>query len=304
VTPALLDSVVRVRGVVSGPARTFTSGSLPSFFIQDSTQGVNVYGCACPPGDEPWLDSIGAEWEVVATVTEYNGLTELANGTMFVTDTVRLLPETRRLPFNAGLNENMESRLVTLVGDVVQPAYHSGSGSNLTLKNGTAAVALRINDASGASVAWMTKGRRVRVTGVVGQYDNDAPYTSGYQLMPRFQADLYDTSGAFSPVAELVIDTIAPNPFAPGLGQAASIQLNAPTSGYRLNVLVHDLEGRHVRQLLANAPGGYYDLKWDGTDELSRLQPAGIYLVSVKAARSDGRTEIQSRPVVLAVKLN
>ncbi|MBM3323734.1 hypothetical protein FJY69_09705 [candidate division WOR-3 bacterium] len=122
--------------------------------------------------------------------------------------------------------------------------------------------------------------------------------------MPRFQSDLFDTSGAFPPVSGLVLDTIAPNPFVPGRGEVASIQLNAPTTGCRLTVGIYDLEGRHVRELLANAPGGYYDLKWDGTDALSRPQPAGIYLVNVKAARSSGRTETISRPVVLAVKLN
>lgn len=303
VTPALLDSVVRVRGVVSGPASSFTSGA-SSFFIQDTTQGVNVYNCASPPADEPWLDSIGVEWEVVATVTEYNGLTELANGTMFVTDTVRLAPAVRLLPFNIGLTETMESDLVSVVADVVQAPYPSGPGYNMTVKNGNAALAVRINNATGISTGALTRGRRIRIIGIVGQYDNSPPYTSGYQLMPRFQSDLFDTSGAFPPVADLVLDTIAPNPFVPGRGEVASIQLNAPTAGCRLTVGIYDLEGRHVRELLANAPGGYYDLKWDGTDALSRPQPAGIYLVNVKAARSSGRTETISRPVVLAVKLN
>ncbi|MEO0086371.1 MAG: FlgD immunoglobulin-like domain containing protein [candidate division WOR-3 bacterium] len=304
VTPRRLGQVVRVRGWVSGPASAFTSGA-KSWYLQDSSAGVNVYGGTYDPAQVNWLDSLGAHWEVIGTVTEYNGLTEIADSRVAVLlDTVRNFILPRVLPFNVGLTEAMESDLVTVVGDVVQAPYSSGPGYNMTVKNGNAALAIRINNATGISTSALTKGRRIRITGIVGQYDNSEPYTSGYQLMPRFQSDLFDTSGAFPPVSGLVIDTITPNPFVPSLGQAASIQLNAPTIGYRLSVNVYDLEGRHVRELLANAPGGYYDLKWDGTDALSRPQPAGIYLVSVKAARSNGQPEVISRPVVLAVKLN
>jgi hypothetical protein len=304
VTPRRLGEVVRVRGWVTGPAYAFTSGA-KSWFLQDSSAGVNVYGGTYDPGQAGWLDSLGAHWEVIGTVTEYNGLTELADSRVAVLlDTVRNFILPRILPFNAGLTEAMESDLITVVADIVQAPYSSGPGYNMTVKNGNAALAVRINNTTGISTTALTKGRRIRITGIAGQYDDSEPYTSGYQLMPRFQSDIFDTSSVFPPVSGLVVDTIAPNPFAPELGQAASIQLNAPTTGYRLSVNVYDLEGRHVRELLANAPGGYYDLKWDGTDALSRPQPAGIYLVNVKAARSSGQPEVISRPVVLAVKLN
>ncbi len=304
VTPLRLGEVVRIRGWVTGPAYVFTSGA-KSWFLEDSTAGVNVYGGTYAPEQVNWLDSLGAHWEVIGTVTEYNGLTEIADCRVAVLlDTVRNFISPRPVPFNVGLTEAMESDLVSVVADIVQPPYSSGPGYNMTVKNGNAALAVRINNTTVISTSALTKGRRVRIIGIVGQYDNSPPYTSGYQLMPRFQSDLFDTSGAFPPVASLVVDTIAPNPFVPSLGEAASIQLNAPTTGYRLTVGIYDLEGRYVRGLLDNAPGGYYDLKWDGTDALSRPLAAGIYLVNVKAARSSGRAETVTRPVVLAVKLN
>jgi DNA/RNA endonuclease YhcR with UshA esterase domain len=303
VTPRRLGQMVRVAGYVSGPARIFTSGA-KSLYIQDSSAGINVYGCSYDTARVGLLDSLGAHWDVIATITEYNGLTELANGVMVLADTHCWVPEAKLLPFNAGLTEAMESDVITLVGDVVSAPYHSGAGHNVTVKNGSAAVALRINDAAGIPVNWLTVGRRVRVTGVVGQYDNSAPYTTGYQLMPRFISDVIDTSGAFVPAPALVIDTIVPNPFCPGLGQAASVQVNSPTTGYRLNVDIYDLEGRLVKELLSNSPGGYFDLKWDGTDRLGVMKPAGTYLVNVKASRGDGSTEVITRPIVLAVKLN
>ena len=304
VTPQLLGSVVRVRARITGPSWVFTSGTSKNVYVQDSSQGIDVYGCDYPADEVALLDSTGVEWELVGQVTEYNGLTELANGAMWVSDTSRVDIAPALLPFNTSLNENMESDLITVVGDIIQAPYHSGPGYNMTLKNGNAALALRLNDAAGISTRSLTEGRRIRVTGIVGQYDNTAPYNSGYQLMPRFQPDIFDTSSAFPPTPKLVFDTVAPNPFCRALGQVASIQINAPTTGYRLTVTVFDLEGREVKELLRDAPGGYYDLKWDGTDDLARPKPAGIYLVSVKASRNDGKTETISRPVTLAAKLN
>ena len=303
VTPALLDSAVLIRGRLTGPASAFTVGTNASLYIEDETQGINVYGCNCSASEGLLLDSVGLGWEVFGTVTEYNGLTEIANGSMRLIDSVPVPVEPRAVPFNVGLAEGMESDLVTVVGDVIEPPVLSGGGYNITIKNGTPAIALRVNQETGINVAWITRGRRIRVTGIVGQYDYEEPYSTGYQLMPRFESDVRDTSGAFPPAGRMTIDSIVPSPFSPQLGQAASVHVNSP-AGYRLTVTVFDLEGREVRELLGEAPGGYYDLKWDGTDYLSRPVAAGIYLVNLKGAAGGGRVETVAKPVVVAVKLD
>ncbi|MBM3314282.1 T9SS type A sorting domain-containing protein, partial [candidate division WOR-3 bacterium] len=164
------------------------------------------------------------------------------------------------------------------------------------------AIAIRVNDASGIDLSWVTVGRRIRFLGIGGQYDPEEPYNSGYQLMPRFQADLYDTTAAFEPAEKLRIDSVTPNPFAPRSGQAVTVQLNSPRT-YRLTVEVYDLEGRIVKDLLSNGAGGYYDLKWDGTDRLGRPLPAGTYLLSIKGSSGAGQTEVVTRPVALAEDL-
>jgi len=303
VTPWWLDSIVRVRGRVTGPAHAFTTGSSKSLYIQDSTQGVNVYGCRYSTSQERYFDSLGAEWEVVGKVSEYNGLTELTEGTMALTDTVRAPVLPRLLPFNSGLSEALESNLLTVVGDVISGPVRSGSGYNVVVKNGTPAITIRIDDNTGIPVSGLSVGHKVRFTGIVGQYDYDPPFTTGYQLLPRCASDVRDTTAPVGPTERLVLDTITPNPFLPAEGQVATIQVNSPRSGYRLTVAIYDLEGRLVKELLANGPGGYYDLKWDGTDELGRAQTPGIYLVSIKAACGDGTTESITRPVVLAARL-
>lgn len=303
VTPRLIDNWVRVRGRVTGPARVFTSGSAKSLYLQDATQGVNVYGNAYPDDQAPYLDRLGVEFSVLGKVTEYNGLTEIASGVMWVSDSVPIPVTPRLLPFNIPLTESMESDLLTVVGDIIFAPVRSGAGYNMVVKNGTPAISVRLNDNAGIQTSWLTPGQRVRITGIVGQYDNEAPYTSGYQLMPRFLEDISDTTAAFPPAAHLQIDSIFPNPFAPSEGEVATIQLNSPRSGYRLTVVIYDLKGRSRKQLLTNAPGGYYDLKWDGTDDLLRRLPAGIYLLNIKASIGDGTTQTVTRPIVLAVKL-
>lgn len=305
VTPRLLDSVVRVRGRLTGPASSFTTGTSKSLYIEDATQGVNIYGCAYPSVQEKFLDSLGVEWEVVGTVIEYNGLTEIARGTMFVTDSVAVPVSPRRLPYNTSLAEGMESSLITFVGDVATGAVRSGTGYNVTVKNGSAPIMVRIGDNTGVIVAdfLRTPGRRVRFTGIVGQYDYTAPYTTGYQLLPRFNPDVRDTTGAFPPSDRLEIRKIEPSPFSPSLGQAASIQVNAP-SGYRLTLTIFDLQGRTVRTILREAQGGFHDLVWDGTDYLSRVQPAGIYLASLKGVKPGGGVETAVQPVVIAARFD
>jgi len=303
VTPVFLDSLVRVHGRITGPASTFTIGSSKSCYIEDETQGINVYGCSYNSGDEHFLDSLGIEWEVIGKVTEYNGLTEVADGAMRVIDSNAVPVVPRPLPYNASLTEGMESDLVIVVGDVIEPAIKSGTGYNITIKNGTPGLTVRIGENTGIGVSWITRGRRIRVAGIVGQYDYEEPFSSGYQLMPRFNADVVDTSGAFPPSLRLVIDTITPNPFFSSQGQVATIQVNAP-SDYRLTVTVFDMGGRVVRELLREGVGGFHDLKWDGTDNLSRPLPAGIYLVSLKGVPGSGGTESVVRPVVIAARFH
>ncbi len=303
VTPVYLDSTVRIRGRVTGPSSSFTVGSSKSLYIEDETQGINVYGCSFNSAHEPLLDSLGIEWEVMGTIIEYNGLTEIANGSMSVTDSVAVPVEPRALPYNTPLTELMESDLVTVVGDVIEPPTRSGSGYNITIKNGSAGIMVRVGENSGIGVSWITRGRRIRVTGVVGQYDYEEPYNSGYQLLPRFNSDVADTSGAFPPTELLAIDTVTPNPFKPYEGEVATIQVNSPAE-WRLTVTVLDMEGRTVRELLTEAVGGFHDLKWDGTDRLQRPKPAGIYLVNVKGVPPGGGLEMITKPVVIAMRLH
>ncbi len=303
-TPKLINQWTRVRGRVTGPAKIFSTSTIKSLYIQDATQGINIYNCTYPEAQAPFLDSLGIELGVVGRVIEYNGLTELSGGAMWVTDTIPVPVNPRLLPFNVPLTEAMESNLLTVVGDIISQPVRAGSGYNMVIKNGTPGIAIRIGDNTGIMTGWLTSGRRIRVTGIVGQYDYEEPYNSGYQLLPRLPEDIIDTSAAFPPASKLQIDSVFPNPFAPKEGQVLTLQINSPRTGYNLTVRIYDLKGRMVRELLHRAPGGYYDLKWDGTNDLAQPLPAGIYLLNIQGVNETGNIESLTRPVVIAVRMN
>lgn len=288
------DSVVTT-GIVTVPSGVFSTSNT-DIYIQDATAGVNVFNYGTTTVE------LGDSVVVAGIVDQYKGKTELSSATITVVAHNRTVPSPKLVPFNYPLTERDEGQLLLLVGDVVQEPVRSGSGSNIVIKNGTPAIAVRVNDPTGIDLSWVTVGRRIRFIGIGGQYDPDEPYNSGYQLMPRFQTDLCDTTAAFEPSEWLRIDTITPNPFAPREGQVLTIQVNSPRS-FRLTVELYDLEGRLVKDLMANAPGGYYDLKWDGTDRLGRPLPAGIYLLAIRGATGSGQTKVISKPVALAEDL-
>jgi DNA/RNA endonuclease YhcR with UshA esterase domain len=297
VSSKYVDSVVTVEGVVTGPDYIFTAGN-PSFYIQDSTGGINVYN---PEGDSLfnlYTDSLGARFRVTGTVTEYNGLTEVANGYAWYlsTDTV---PAPRQILPNWFLTEDMESYLVEMTGVITSTAYQTGAGYNFDVLNGDAGITVRFTTESGINPMSIIKNEKKIFTGIVGQYDPDEPYTTGYQLLLRDSADIrvpgYDTISA-----EPLIDLGGPKTFIPSIGEQAQININSPLD-YRLELNIHDMSGRLVRRLYSGA-GGPNTLYWEGRDDFARPCKVGIYLLNLKATNSAGKSSHERSLIVIGTQ--
>lgn len=298
---------VKVQGWISGPANIFTSGSSYSLYIQDATNGVNIYAPQVSAAHTRFLNIAGTKWECIGRVTEYAGLTEVANGVMFLLDSNSQAITPRILPYNSAVTEGMESGLIQVTGAITTELATAGGGQNFTIKNGTPGITIRVVDAAGIPLGWIKKNLRVKVTGIVGQYDNSFPYNTGYQVMPRFVSDLVNMTDSITAAdTVLKIDTIYPNPFSPSnpdpLRSMATIKINSPAD-YRIYIELFDLEGRLVRRLLTNHPGGYSEVYWDGKDDNLEPCPIGIYIVNLKGVSSAGRNVVIRRPIVLATKL-
>lgn len=77
---------------------------------------------------------------------------------------------------------------------------------------------------------------------------------------------------------------VAPNPFAPGLGEAASIEYTVPFSAEG-ELRLYGGDGRHLRTLIPRAPLVSGSYLWDGRDESGQLLPVGIYLLHMRLLR-------------------
>ena len=182
----LLDAgtVVAVEGVVT--EEDFGSGSANfSGYIQDSTQGVNVFSSSVNPNFIR-----GNRFAIAGTVTQFQGLAEVVVGS--AANVVNLGAATEPAPAQVSLAtlladpESYEGELIT-----VQNLFHVsgtwGASSTVVLQSGGTDIAIRIQ---AGSTATTEPAYPVTVTGVFGQFDGSNPFTTGYQLMPRDAADL------------------------------------------------------------------------------------------------------------------
>lgn len=272
------DSIVTIEGIVTGPNYVFTTGS-PSFYVQDSTGGINIYNASGDPAFIQHADSLGARLRITGTVTEYRGLTEIAHGYGWFLgmDTV---PWPRQILPNWVLTEGMESFLVQLTGVIVTTPYQTGDGYNMDVLNGDAGITVRFTGNSGINPYSIPKDVSRVLTGIVGQYDPESPYTTGYQLLLRFPSDIADPQQDTSS-AEPVLEIATHKTFIPSAGEQAQIRINAPYD-HRLELDIHDMSGRVVRRLYSGA-GGPNTIYWNGRDDLARPCKVGIYLLNLKA---------------------
>lgn len=297
VTSKYVDSLVTVEGVITGPNYIFSSGS-PSFYIQDSTGGINIYNADGDQSFYNYIDTLGAFIRVTGTVTEYNGLTEIANGYGWFqsTDTV---PQPQRLGTNRFLTESMEGSLIEFEGIVRVPPYKTGDGFNIDVLNGDVGMTVRFTAASLINPMSIQKDDERIFTGIVGQYDSEEPYTSGYQVLLRFDHDIR-VLGYDSASIQPIIDIIGPKTFIPGIGEQAEILINAPVD-YRLDLTVHDMNFRCVKTLYSGA-GGPRTIYWDGKNEFARPCKIGIYLLNLKATATTGRSESIRKLIVIGTQ--
>ncbi len=191
--PTITNRDITVRGIVTCPRGVFSNSEIT---LQDTTAGLTMFGVLTINGQ------IGDEVLMTGRVTQFNGLTELSNFTVMTTVSQNNpLPEPRILTCQQAANsfdpvtrrEINEGRLVRLKQVMYQ--FTSPSGSNkigsLTDATGTCTIFLD-ND---AGLIEPPTGVPLDVIGILKQFDNSSPYTSGYQIVPRFAADFVYSSG-------------------------------------------------------------------------------------------------------------
>ena len=192
--PLNLQNPVTVRGIVT-VAKEFGGPA----YIQDASGGLAVF-------DLPFENAvkIGDEVTITGTVTQFNGLTELASVTLHKinssgNDVTPLLVTCAQVAHD-GTNglEVYEGMLVQLnrvtvwdaTGQPISTWGVSGSGTNFWLRDNGDSVQVRIDGDVGSIANTPAPAGEFDLIGVVGQFISAAPFAGGYQIMPRFSADI------------------------------------------------------------------------------------------------------------------
>lgn len=254
-----LDVTCALRGVVYGV--NLRPDGLQFTIIGAAGDGIGVFS-----GNQNFGYTVteGDEVLVEGTIDQFNGLTQIA------VDNVTLLTGDNSLTTASvitALGETTESQLVTIENvTLVDPtAWGDGfSGFNVEVTDGTNTITVRIdNDVALFDMAAPTG--TFNVTGIGGQFDSSSPFDEGYQLLPRYTADIdpYDPDGGGSGYPAYSIGdvtTVDGDGLADSLGVACELQgvvhgVNLRGSGLQFTLI--DASGEGIGVFSASEDFGY-----------------------------------------------
>ncbi|MFT5265103.1 MAG: plastocyanin [Polaribacter sp.] len=187
-----LTGVVYGIDLNGGDALSFT-------IIDDQNEGINVFNFELIDG---YVVNEGDEITVQGEIIQFRGLTEIVPITIALNSSGNML-------FNAtgvtSLGEDTESQLIVMtLMTIVDETQWLGDGSsfNVDITDGTNTFTMRIDDDTDAA-SMSVPTSPLGITGIGGQFDNDEPYTEGYQILPRYMADIVEMIGGYAVNPEL-----------------------------------------------------------------------------------------------------
>ena len=179
---------VRTTGVVLGFNKR-GAGLEFTIFDRTTNAGIQIFRAS---GNIGYNVAEGDSIRVLGTVGHFNGLSQVIADTIAVLSAANTLPAAQLV---TAMGENTESRLirinsVTVLDPTQWPvAGTTGSGRTVRVSNGVDSFDLRIP--SGVDVFGTPVPSGVfDIIGLGSQFDNSAPHTVGYQLIPRYIADV------------------------------------------------------------------------------------------------------------------
>ncbi len=207
----IADSVgtrCQLEGIVYG--NNLRPGGLQFTLIDETNYGIAVFFNS---GDFGYSVAEGDRVIGRGVVSQYNGLLQFNLDTLWRVSSGNQLLQAVVV---TSLSEQTESRLVKLLNvELVDPAQWMGtaSGFNVDVSDANGNVhTLRIDNDVDLFMAAAPTGR-FNVTGLGGQFDSSAPFTEGYQLLPRYAADIVPTGVSSEQEALLAASVkLYPNP--------------------------------------------------------------------------------------------
>ena len=227
--PDLLNQTVHIQGVVTSINFRSSNGSGIEYYIQDSTAGVDIFSTATTRSL-----NIGDNVDVIGTVKQFNGLTEIDPGATTTNLTV-LAPGTLPAVTPAlvtvsqlgdnGVGEPLEGALIRINNvTLTAPPATWVAATNYAFTDASASCGtctIRISASSNLAGQAAPAGT-FSIVGVIGQFDSAAPFDSGYQIFPRSTSDILPAVPATASIS-----ATAGTPQSATVGNAFGQQLQA-----------------------------------------------------------------------------
>ena len=189
--PDSLNVYCKVVGVVHGVDMQ-GSATAVSFTVHDGTEGLGTYSSVATVAS--YAVTEGDEVRIVGSIGHFNGLLQMYVDSITVLSTGNA---TQTPTVVTALGESTESELVKFENMTMVDPTQWGSGSsgyNIDITNGNDTIVMRI-DADVDLYGAPAPTGMFDVVGIGGQFDFSAPHFDGYQLLPRYQADIMTSTG-------------------------------------------------------------------------------------------------------------
>lgn len=262
----LLGEPVQVTAVVYGT--NLRQQGLQFTVIDENNIGVGVFRTS---GNLDYTVNEGDLINLKGVVSEFRGFTQIT------AEEIELLEQGVDLVTPlvvTELNESTESSLIKLEGvEIVNPMDwpETGEGADIELSVNGQSFLMRIQRETPR--ANQAPSGTLNVTGMGGQFTNSVPADDGYQIIPRYEADIEMVSAIQNLEGNVEID-VFPNP------TATSVRIN--TEEKMIDLTLYDIRGMVIEKVQPHSE--VYDLKMD-------LLPAGYYLL--KVTTNNGISSIQ-----------
>lgn len=195
-TEGVLDSLnqkCELQGIVHGVNLNLSNGGLQFVLIDDSEDGITVYS-----NSETFGYNVveGDEIIVQGTLAQFRGLAEIIPDTLWKVSDNNTLTIPQEV---SNLNETTENQLIQIKNlSIIDPTQWDNSSTNgfsVDVTNGTDTFEMRI-DQDVDLFDLLAPDFSFNLTGLGGQFDSDAPYLEGYQILPRYVEDIEMISSA------------------------------------------------------------------------------------------------------------
>lgn len=257
--PDSLNTTCELHGVIYG--NDFQGGNSIQFYLIDNTGGIsafsnNNFGYTVKEGDAVVLRGL---------ITQFSGLTQLSIDTLWLVSSNNTLKAPKVV---TTLSEETESEFIKLnkltFKNKLQWTTGVGTGFNVDLVDGAGnAISMRIDNDIDLFNQAVPDFTWFNLTGIGSQFDNTLPYTSGYQILPRYASDIEGLVATKEPDNQYNI-VVSPNPSFGLVTVKSDVVMNG--------LVVRNSVGQIIQKMTTN--GNLYKL------DLSK-EVHGMYFISI-----------------------